>query len=1542
MFNHRRLWSLLLVGAALPFTGCLSSPSLTSIVISPNTVTVSLVPPGVPQGYSQYTAIGYYTHPGHPAETQDITSQVTWSSSEPQVAVISNTGVATATGFTSTGAWIGLSDITASAPGFNGNIVSNTSTFNVTACTSCTTTSSEPVVAVTIIPATQTVSVPGQTGQFIALGTTGTGLQVNLTSTVGWNSSAPNVATINSTGLATAKGQGTATITAIATNPDGSVVAGTGTFTVSNSSGAAAEPISSVSIIPSTQSVAGPGATGQFIAIATSGITGLQSDITNQVAWSSSSASVATINSSGLATAVGQGTTAITAIATNPDGSVVTGSAAFTVTGKAGSAPEPIASVSIIPSSISVASPGGTGQFIAIGTSGVTGLQTNITSQVTWGSSTPGVATISGSGLATGVSQGTSAITAIAKNPDGSVVTATGTFTVLGTATEPVTSLAIVPTTESVALPGQTGQFIALGTSGSTGLQTNLTSKVVWTSTNKAVAVVSSTGLATAVAQGSTTITALATNPDGSVVSATASFTVTNVTAAEPVASLAITPSSLTVASPNQTGQFIAIGTSGVNGLQSNQTNQVKWSSSTTAVATISQTGLATGISEGTSVITAIATNPDGSVVTASATFTVTGPAAASQEPIASVAIVPSSISVSSPGTTGQFIAIGTSGITGLQTNITTSVTWSSSTTAVGTIGASTGLATGVSPGTTSITAIAKNPDGTVVTASATFTVLGAVTEPISSLTIVPADESVGAPGETGQFIALGTSGTGVQTNLTNSVAWSSTNATVAVVSASGLVTAVAKGSTTITALATNPDGSVTSATANFTVTGSAALEPVASLTITPSSQAVSAPGGTGQFIALATSGFTGLQSNVTSQVTWSSSALGVATVSPAGIATGVGQGSTVITAQAKNPDGSVVTANANFTVTNAAGAATEPIASVTIIPSSLSVAKPGETGQFIAIATSGTGAQSNVTTSVVWSSSTPAVGAIGASTGLATGAGQGTTAITAIATNPDGSVVTASASFSVTAPAPEPITALTISPNTESVALPGQTGQFIALGTSGTTGLEVNLTDTAAWSSSNAKIAAVSSTGLVTGLSQGSTTITALVTNPDNSVVSATAQFTVTNVASEPLTSLTIIPGTQSLQSPGQSSAFIAIGTTSSGTTENLTNSVAWSSSDTAVATIQPASGIATAVNQGTTAIIAVASNPDGSVVTGTATLTVIAGQSEPITAITIFPTSMSLSASGQMGNFVAIGTSGITGLQEDVTNSPQLKWTSSITTFATVSSYPTNPAGVVTGVGAGDVTILAEWTNPDNSVVSATATVDVTSNPVPEPLLSLTIIPAEITVGQLQDTGNFLAIGTFSTSPQVRDLTQSVTWLSSLPNVFPVNTNTGGNTGATAGIVTAEGIGTAVIIAEATDATTGSIQTATATFSCPYLLPAPPQPGSCYPDSQTSALLSTVTVYNEGLNTTNWLVTAPSATGTPDVIHCGPGWTGTGGSVCSATYPIGTPITLTAPAGTGNFGGWSADCTPNPNPPTQNGPNECILTPTTYNETVGAIFNN
>jgi hypothetical protein len=402
------------------------------------------------------------------------------------------------------------------------------------------------------------------------------------------------------------------------------------------------------------------------------------------------------------------------------------------------------------------------------------------------------------------------------------------------------------------------------------------------------------------------------------------------------------------------------------------------------------------------------------------------------------------------------------------------------------------------------------------------------------------------------------------------------------------------------------------------------------------------------------------------------------------------------------------------------------------------------------------------------------------------------------------------------------------------------------------------------------------------------------------------------------------------------------------------LNGLVAWSSSSTNIVTVNSSTGFATGVGPGTATITALFTNPDKTVASGTATFTVQGPIAEEVTALVVTPTQQSLSASGQTGQFIALGTSGTTGLQLNVTSATGISWSSTVPTVASVSS-----TGLVTGASPGQTTITAIFTNPDGTAASASAVINVTSSPAPEPLQSLTIIPSSITVGNLQDTGNFLAIGTFSTPPTVRDLTNSVTWISSAPNIFPVDTNSGSaNPAAPGGLVTAYGNGSGTIIAEAIDPTTGSIQTATATFACPLVLPNPPNvAGSCYTNSQAPSLLATLTVYNEGGNTTNWLVTAPSATGTEDVIHCGPGWTGSGGQVCVATYPVGTTVTLTAtqPAGsTGTFGGWSDNCTSiSPNPSTADGPNTCTIVPypppygvppanpAPTNITVGAIFN-
>jgi len=189
--------------------------------------------------------------------------------------------------------------------------------------------------SIQVSPGTATVQGQGDTAQFTAIGTysnnkKGTHYTQDLTSEVTWSSSVASVATTNSAGLATAVAAGTTLITAT----DGGVI-GTATLTVSGSSGGTSNNLTSISVIPGTQVVTVSGETAQYIAIGNYSGNPSTQDLTNQVTWSSSDVRVATINSAGLATAVGTCTsgaeTTITALAPPSSGGAVTGTATLTV-----------------------------------------------------------------------------------------------------------------------------------------------------------------------------------------------------------------------------------------------------------------------------------------------------------------------------------------------------------------------------------------------------------------------------------------------------------------------------------------------------------------------------------------------------------------------------------------------------------------------------------------------------------------------------------------------------------------------------------------------------------------------------------------------------------------------------------------------------------------------------------------------------------------------------------------------------------------------------------------------------------------------------------------------------------------------------------------------------------------------------------------------------------------------------------------------------------------------------------------------------------
>lgn len=854
------LGALLLIGLVIPLTSCNTSPSLTSIQVTPNTVTATA------GATVQFTAIGSYTHPNHPAVTKDLTDQVTWASSSDQMVTVSSTGLATTTGLST-----GLVQISASMQGFNGLI---TGSANMTVTPSTTGgggAGSSDITSVSIIPATATVATLNQTTQFIAIGTTAGGSSVDVTNQATWTSSNKAIATITNSGLATALASGSTIISAVAKNADGTVGTGTATFTVAPvAPSGSPEPLVSLAIVPTAQTALAIGQSAQFIAIGTTS-SGTTVDLTSQSAtfngvtinaanWTSSNLKIARMDAPGLATAVGPGTAAITAIATNPDGTVVTGSASFTVTVPA--ITEPLVSLAIVPSTQTALAIGQTAQFIAIGTTS-SGATVNLTNQsatigtvtinaAVWSSSAVQVAKIDpASGIATALSTGVSAITAIVNNPDGTVVTGTATYTVtVPGGAEPLVSLAIVPSSQTASSVNETAQFLAIGTTG-TGTTVDLTNQVIWRSSDTDVAYIGlTTGLATAQKTGVTAITATATNPDGTVVTGTATYTVSITSVTEPIISLSIDPTSQTILGLTQKIQFIALGTTSAN-TSVNLTNQTAtvgtatinpavWSSSNPTVAQIDpNTGIATPYNSGVTTITAIVTNPDGTVVTATSALTVNIPT--TPEPIVSVSITPASQTASSLQDQAQYIAIGTTD-TGTTVNLTDQTAtvgtatinpavWSSSDTTVAKIGSATGLAIPYSSGTTAITAIVTNPDGTVVTATVPFTVAISTTqEPLLSLAVIPTTQTVLSTNETAQFLAIGTfSGTGAQLtpsmcgstgttqDCTDYVTWISSDVKVATINTTGLATGLNVGTTAITAIAKNPDGTLVTGAAAFT-----------------------------------------------------------------------------------------------------------------------------------------------------------------------------------------------------------------------------------------------------------------------------------------------------------------------------------------------------------------------------------------------------------------------------------------------------------------------------------------------------------------------------------------------------------------------------------------------------------------------------------------------------------------------------------------------------------------------------------------------------
>jgi hypothetical protein len=435
-------------------------------------------------------------------------------------------------------------------------------------------------------------------------------------------------------------------------------------------------------------------------------------------------------------------------------------------------------SIAVTPNPPNHLKTGSTQQFIATGTydDNSTG---SITSSVTWVSSNTSVATISSGGLATGVAIGT---TSVSCNKTG-IFSSNVTLTVIA-----LSSITVTPNPPDDLVVLETQQFTAKGTYTDSSNST-ITATSTWVSSNTSVATISSGGLVTAVAVGTTQISA----HKSGIYSSNVSLTII----APTLTSITIAPTSPAHLKVGITQQFSATGHYS-NGSNATITSSVTWVSSDNGVASISVGGLATGVSAGT---TLISTNMSG-VSSSDVTLTVIA--------VSSVVVTPNPSTNLAIGSHEQFVAKAVY-TDSSNTTVTSSATWASSDNSIATISSS-GSATGVSGGSVNITATYSG----ITSSTVSLTILSPEAT-LVSISVTPSSPTNLDVGDTLQFEAYGTYDDNSTAIITSSVLWVVSDGAIVSVSSDGLATALISGTIHITAFLSGK----TSPNVNLTVNSS-------------------------------------------------------------------------------------------------------------------------------------------------------------------------------------------------------------------------------------------------------------------------------------------------------------------------------------------------------------------------------------------------------------------------------------------------------------------------------------------------------------------------------------------------------------------------------------------------------------------------------------------------------------------------------------------------------------------------------------------------
>ncbi len=644
-----------------------------------------------------------------------------------------------------------------------------------------------------------------------------------------WVSDNPSVANVDQTGKVTAYSAGSAMISAIAT--DGTLVRGGYVVTVKNGY------VKVTTVNASGKTELYPKA----VSYSAYEIYPVNAD-DKTVSWTSSKPEVATVNEYGVVTALTVGTTAITATAN--DGSGVSGS--YTVT---------VADNQVMVTKVNVSGKPAMGigevQYLSYEI-----WPANATEKsVTWTSSNANVATVNQYGVVTGKALGQTVITATAI--DGSKQSASFIVTV-GSSTILVNRLEIYG--KGALSVGETENL------GWAVWPTNADNKsIAFTSSNAKVASVSEYGVVKAVAAGTARITAIAL--DGSGVTASYDVVVSN------VAPVLVTYVGVDGRKSLMIGEVDYLAYEILPANASNKT--VTFTSSNPAVVTVNQYGMVTAVGVGSAVLTATAN--DGSAVQAS--FTVT---------VSPVAGQVTKIALYGKGSLGIGSVEYLSYEVWPADAVNKGITFTTSNAKIATVNEY-GVVTGVGKGTATITATAKDGSGV----KGTYTVnVSTNTQKVTRI----------------DLYGKGTLNLGSVEYLSyevwpadaanKGVTFSTSNGTVATVNEYGVVTGKAVGTTIITATA--KDGSGIKGTYTVTVTAI----PVTYVGVNGKTNLVVGEVNYPSYEIL--------PANASNKgVTYSSSNPAVAYVTSNGIVSAVGVGSATITATASDGSGK----SASYTV---------------------------------------------------------------------------------------------------------------------------------------------------------------------------------------------------------------------------------------------------------------------------------------------------------------------------------------------------------------------------------------------------------------------------------------------------------------------------------------------------------------------------------------------------------------------------------------------------------------------------------------------------